>query len=70
MSISIAIGGQDGSERVVSTNLKTIEFAAAKAAYIVEKLRSFGQPAEAAPVCVRVYSGATVHLSMDVAAAA
>ena len=69
MSISIAIGGCDGSERVVSTNLKTLELAASKAAYIAEKLRSFAEAPQPAPLCVRVYAGATVHLSMDVAAA-
>lgn len=70
MSISIAIGTRDGHERVVSSNLKTVEFAALRAAYIAEKLRSSDQRAGAAPVCVRVYAGSTMQLSMDVAAAA
>jgi hypothetical protein len=70
MSISIAVGGRDGSERIVSTNLKSVEVAERKAADIAERLSHSPAPAETAPVCVRIYAGATVHRSLKVAAAA
>lgn len=66
MGISITVGRHDGSERVVSSNLKSVELASRQAASIAARLRAVA----AGVACVRVYTGATVHLSVDVALAA